>query len=347
MKILLCLLLAAAPLLRAADRPNILWITSEDNAWMAPQPDDVVFLYADRFDEFYGMRRGITDGRWKYIRCFTPHEPTAPYSTYQFGQAGWTAWQKAWQDGKLKAPFDRIWEAPQAVERLYDTAADPFELSDLAGNPAHARRLEAMRDRLLAKMIEVSDIGIVPEAVFAELAGRKPVATYLAKRKGDLPALVSLAFTAAASDAGKLPKLIEGLTASDPLARYWAAQGSLILGKAAEPAAELLAGLLDDASSAIRVSAAHALVRIGREQAAKAALRTELDRPISPEAQLFAVNALMRIDAMDLISDDWVKRTRKDPKAGEYLKRIAAQIADERKYPDGRTIPSTQNHTPK
>jgi N-sulfoglucosamine sulfohydrolase len=33
MKIVVFLLLAAAPLLRAADRPNILWITSEDNAW--------------------------------------------------------------------------------------------------------------------------------------------------------------------------------------------------------------------------------------------------------------------------------------------------------------------------
>jgi arylsulfatase A-like enzyme len=47
---------------------------------VAPAKDEVEFLYADRFDEIYGMRRGITDGRWKYIRRFTPHLPAAPYS---------------------------------------------------------------------------------------------------------------------------------------------------------------------------------------------------------------------------------------------------------------------------
>jgi arylsulfatase A-like enzyme len=36
------------------------------------QKDPTVFLYADRFDEIYGMRRGITNGRYNYIRYFTP-----------------------------------------------------------------------------------------------------------------------------------------------------------------------------------------------------------------------------------------------------------------------------------
>jgi hypothetical protein len=63
-----------------------------------PAADEMEFLYADRFDELYGMRRGLTDGKWKYIRNFNPDFPTAPYSFYQFGQPGWTAWQKAFED---------------------------------------------------------------------------------------------------------------------------------------------------------------------------------------------------------------------------------------------------------
>ncbi len=36
---------------------------------VVPSKDHIACLYADRFDEIYGMRRGITDGRWKYIRA--------------------------------------------------------------------------------------------------------------------------------------------------------------------------------------------------------------------------------------------------------------------------------------
>ncbi len=40
-----------------------------------PAADEMEFLYADRFDELYGMRRGLTDGKWKYIRNFRHPDP--------------------------------------------------------------------------------------------------------------------------------------------------------------------------------------------------------------------------------------------------------------------------------
>jgi N-sulfoglucosamine sulfohydrolase len=294
---------------------------------VAQQPDDVVFLYADRFDEIYGMRRGITDGRWKYIRCFTPYGPAAPYSSYQFGQAGWTAWRKAWQDGSLKEPFARLWEAPQPFERLFDTQSDPYELKDLAGDPAHSERLAVMRGRLEKKMIEVSDTGIIPEAMFSELSQGKPIASYLSSRKPEVPAWVSLAFLASSSDVKNLPALIKALSSVDPVTRYWAAQGCLILGKAAAPAAEVLVTLLDDPSSAVRVSAAMALHAMGHVDQGKAALLAELEKRNNDEAELYAVNALTKINALDSIPDAWVKRTLEEKKKSEYLKRLAEQTA--------------------
>ena len=74
------------------------------------------FLFADRFDELYGMRRGLTDGKWKYIRNFNPHLPLAPYSFYQFGQPGWVAYEKAWKQGKLSGVHKALWEAPVISE---------------------------------------------------------------------------------------------------------------------------------------------------------------------------------------------------------------------------------------
>ena len=136
--------------------------------------DDYVFLFADRFVTIYGMRRGLTDGRWKYIRRFTPQYPAAPYGYYQFGQKGWTAWQKAWREGTLESPYNQIWEKNQAVEELFDTQSDPWEIKNLADDPAHAAQLEKMRGALKNEMAAILDTGIIPEPMFAELAPKHP-----------------------------------------------------------------------------------------------------------------------------------------------------------------------------
>ncbi len=297
---------------------------------VAPSADDIAFLYADRFDEIYGMRRGITDGRWKYIRCFTPHLPAAPYSYYQFGQVGWTAWQKAWKDSVLKAPFAEIWEAPQPVERLYDTLNDPMEVKNLVGDPAHGARLAAMRERLKAEMIEAADTGIIPEPMFAKLAPEQAIATYLATRKADLPELVGFAFTASSGEVGNLAGLVDRFSAEDPIIRFWAAQGCLILGKAAAPAADALVKLLGDPYSAVRVAAGHALFALGRPEG-KTALLGELECAKTEFEAQNVINTLTWIDALDEIPAEWVKRTNEDKQAGEYLKRLATRLAKDRR----------------
>jgi len=298
---------------------------------VATAKDDVVFLYADRFDEIYGMRRGVTDGRWKYLRCFTPHLPAAPYSYYQLEQAGWSAWQKAWKDGKLKPPFNQLWESPQPVERLFDTLNDPWENHNLAADPAHAERLAAMRGRLKSKMIEVVDTGLIPEPMFEELSSGEPIASYLARRKTDLPALADLAFAASAGQLENLAIFHKELTSKDPLARYWAATGCLILGKAAAPAKDSLAILLGDKHSAIRVAAGQALFNLGECEQGKAAVLAELENSADETAQQNAINVIELMGATDEISDRWVKRTLGNAKEGEYLKRLAKRL-DQKRY---------------
>lgn len=111
-----------------------------------PQKDASVFLYADRFDEaLTGMRRGVTNGRWRYIRRFYPQMYAAPYSFYQFGQSGWTGWRQAWKAGTLPVEFNRIWEKSQPVEELFDTQSDPWEINNLAADPAQRGKLIEMR----------------------------------------------------------------------------------------------------------------------------------------------------------------------------------------------------------
>ncbi|HCL96982.1 MAG TPA: sulfatase [Verrucomicrobiales bacterium] len=299
-----------------------------------PGKEDVVFLYADRFDEIYGMRRGITDGRWKYIRRFTPHLPAAPYSYYQFGQKGWNSWLDAWKGGKLTGRYKTTWEPNQPVEELFDTHADPWEVKNLATVATHVERLQNMRSRLKQTMIEVNDTGIIPEPMFSDLTVGKTITNYAASRKNDIPALVDLAFKASARNPKNLPQFISLLKSEDPVQRYWATLGCVILGKKSSTAENALNQLLDDKHSAIRVQAASALITVGKQEAGTSALLKELSRDNNEYSQLNLINTFKQLNLTSKILDEWVDEVLKKGKGKSYVKRLAQQVRDERSGKD-------------
>lgn len=300
---------------------------------VAPAKDDQVFLYADRFDEIYGMRRGIVSdqGRWKYIRRFTPNLSAAPYSSYQFGQAGWRSWKKAWQSGKLSDKDKKIWESNQPVEELFDLKSDPWEVKNLATNATHAERLKSMREQLNAKMIETRDLGVIPEAMFTELSPNSPISSYLDKNSEKLKPFVDLAFTATSRDPKNLEKFISELKSSSPITRYWASQGLLLLGDQAKKAEPELIKLLSDPSSAVRVSAAHALISMGKQEMATKVIIAELSKEASEYAHLYAINTIMQCNVADQISDAWIENALKGKNPKGYVQRLAKQLKDARK----------------
>jgi len=290
----------------------------------APPEDDVVFLYADRFDELYGMRRGITDGRWKYIRRFTPQLAAAPYSFYQFSMPSWVAYRKAWKEGKLDGVHKAMWEAPQAVEELFDLDADPWEVKNLAKDPAHAERLASMRKRLMGEMSQAGDAGLVPEPMWADLTGGKPMADFVRSDKFDLSGVLELAFLASGADEGDLEALKAAAASEDPVKRYWGLQGLQIVGDKAGVDAAVVA--LRDEHSINRTSAAEALCAMGLDDEGKAAMIKELASETHEYALQYLINAMIRADAVDSIPEDWTDKTLKDKNAGSYIKRFAQRI---------------------
>jgi hypothetical protein len=88
---------------------------------------------------------------------------------------------------------------------------------------------------------------------------------------------------------------------------------------------------LDDPSSTVRVSAALALHAMGQTKIGKAALLAELEGQEQDEAELYAINALTKINALGAVPNTWVERTLKNQNKSEYLKRLAKQLAEEKK----------------
>jgi N-sulfoglucosamine sulfohydrolase len=294
---------------------------------VAPPKSADVFLFADRFDDINGMRRGITDGRFKYVRQFSSHLPAAPYSYYPLTMPSWRAWQKAWQDGQLSGYYKSLWEPRQPIEDLYDTQADPWETHNLAGDPRFADRLLTMRSRLRSIMADVHDTGLVPEAMFGTVTKDSTVYDFVHSARFDQDKILNLAFQASARDVANLPALINAMNDGDPIARYWGATGCAILGDRADQAADQLSSLLSDSHPTVRMAAACALYEIGRPKEAKQSLLADLITPFDEGETIQLINAITEVGATEQVSKSWIDKTRTDSAASEYAKRFAQRLA--------------------
>ncbi|MGB6219762.1 sulfatase family protein [Haloferula sp.] len=294
-----------------------------------PAEDDIVFLEADRFDEIYGMRRGLSDGRWKYIRRFTPTKPAAPYSFYQFSMPSWVAWRKAWQDGKLDEQYARMWETPQPVEELFDLKSDPWEIENLASDPAHAEKLVAMRERLKAEMIELKDTGVIPEPMWDELAGNGTIAGYVSSPKFDLKEAVAAAFLFGDPSQFDGASLRSHSTHADPVIRYWALLGNLNSILMSGGSVEVKPKLLDDEVSVNRVVAAEVFCAAGKKDEGHKALLAELQgREIKGTSMLYLLNAINAEGLVDEVPREWAEGVLADKKADNYVKRFAQMVLE-------------------
>jgi uncharacterized sulfatase len=106
--------------------------------------------------------RSVRDERWKLIRNLLPETAFQDIDTQRDPQGYWKAWLRdAATDPKAARLVERYLRRP-AVE-LYDLESDPFELDNLAADPAQAERIEALGARLDAWMSQQGDEGVATE----------------------------------------------------------------------------------------------------------------------------------------------------------------------------------------
>ena len=226
-----------------------------------------VFLFGQRFDaRMLRFVRAVTDGQYRYIRNFNPHRHRGILAGYPHSQSGWRSFYALQQAGKTDAAQSSFWKVPQPVEELYDTQDDPWEVTNLAGDPAHAKRLEAMRAATFETMKKIRDTGLVPEAMYNRISEKGTVYDYVHNENFPYEKVLELAVTACDGDVQALPELEEVMKSKHPIMRYWGAVGCTIRGTNAASARELLQSLLRDPEPAVQLAAAEALVAVGERQ---------------------------------------------------------------------------------
>ena len=135
---------------------------------MAPAPE-YLFFARDWTTEGSDHIRAVRGHRYKYIRNFAPELPYLQFPPDAYWQPAMQAlWRRA-AAGALEGAQRQFMAKTKPPEELYDTEADPHEVVNLAGDPAHAGRLVRMRTALDRWIESTGDLGAVP---WAELERR-------------------------------------------------------------------------------------------------------------------------------------------------------------------------------
>ena len=129
------------------------------------------FSARDRIDETQVRQRSVRDKRYHYVRNFTPGAGFPTLNRYK--EKCFLVkplMRQLMEEGKLSGPPADLMRAFDQ-EQLFDTAADPFEVNNLATSSLaeHQRVLVEMRAALDVWMVETGDRGhlVEPEEVVA------------------------------------------------------------------------------------------------------------------------------------------------------------------------------------
>jgi N-sulfoglucosamine sulfohydrolase len=127
-----------------------------------PEPK-YVFGARDRMDENYDRCRYVHDKRFEYIRNFDWKTPWGVYQIYNFITPSMQVWYHLAAEKKLNSTQMIFWSNEKPQEELYDVENDPYEVHNLADDPAYAEQLKTMRAALDTWLVETKDMGGIPE----------------------------------------------------------------------------------------------------------------------------------------------------------------------------------------
>jgi len=263
----------------------------------AGAPRQYVYGMRDRMAERFDTVRVVRDKDFQYLRNFMPQLSWSQFVSYTEEMPTMRVWRRQAEEGKLSGPPARYFSPGKPVEELYDTARDPHQVHNLAGEAKYEGVVRRMRGECERWMREVHDLGLLPEYERQCRAGGRTLFEIASSPAANpLDRLLEAAEVANRTDAARVGRLVELLQADDAAVRWWAAVGLASLGRKAAASTDALRRSLQDPSPEVRVAAAEALSHL-EPQAERLPVLLDALRHPSAVVRLRAINALDRLGA--------------------------------------------------
>ncbi|MCE9607306.1 MAG: sulfatase [Planctomycetia bacterium] len=129
----------------------------------ASKPREYVYGARDRMDERVDLIRSVRDRRFKYLRNYQWWKPYAQNIGYMNEMPTMQEWRRLATEGKLTGAQTLFMSPEKPREELYDCAADPYEINNLAKDPTHQETLARLRSAHERWIDEIHDLGFLPE----------------------------------------------------------------------------------------------------------------------------------------------------------------------------------------
>ena len=128
-----------------------------------PKPRQFAYSCRDRMDEAFDRIRSVRSERFRYIKNFHPELPYAQWINYMDEMPTMKVWRKQAFEGKLNPVQMAFFARTKPNEELYDLQNDPYEIKNLAADPAYSKELLRHRIALEKWIVDTKDMGAIPE----------------------------------------------------------------------------------------------------------------------------------------------------------------------------------------
>lgn len=274
------------------------------------------FMTRGRMDERYDLSRAVRDNKYRYIRNFMPFRIYGQHLDYLFNAPSAQSWERAWRAGTCNTLQTAFWQT-KPVEELYDIEKDPWEIRNLAADPAYKEVLEGMRKELTHWMVEIRDVGLIPETEYDRFAGNSSMYDYMRSESCPLEMLIQASGWAILGKPADLKPGIAYLRNSHSAVRYWGVTGLLIRKEYAREAIPELEKMGSDPSAAVRTLAAEALHGLGEKEVAWKMYTDMLNDTVTFDMtdRNFALNSVDAINDRGSVIEAAVRKLYEDRKS--------------------------------
>lgn len=284
--------------------------------------NQLAFAFRGRMDERSGCVRSVTDGKFRFTRNYIPHYRQGGHIRFLWKTASTQAWESHYMAGLCNPEQAQFWE-PDGFEALFDIQSDPDNVINLIDDPVHAQEAIRLRSALDSWMVEIKDVGLIPEPMMVRLAGNASPYDWARTSGIDWANLVQVANHAADPQRQDISFWVTLSEDPNPVYRYWATLALSLLDSCSDCREYTLLSRIEDEYPTVVVTAAEGLYRMGRPWKARDALNGILaDYP------------------------DW-RRLNKNYQYGyeDYILTLALNIIDRYEQFPGSYFPSLQDYT--